>query len=298
MTGRPGLHSYGKGIALVRMNTWRDASLLLREAQGFRGKATMCQYMVECLCQRIIAARTRKNSAETRGREFFARLKHANLWFQAASGELTTYLEIFHRSSYDFSFDTRPGDTVFDVGANIGVFSISQAQKLGAGRVYAFEPDPRAYTRLLRNLEANHVNNVISVPKAVWNSAGRAQLQMTDHTTSSTLSSVRQDTVVIDTISLDVFVRTRKIGRIGLLKIDVEGAELEVLRGADALLRRTRQIVLECHSEALRTGVKDFLSSRHFTEVGERQVETGCWILAFKEAESGGAGICSGSCGE
>jgi FkbM family methyltransferase len=267
------------------LNALADGAVLLRHARGVRSKTCFCRYVLTNAIWLATLGRRHSNSV-SEDRETFLRFKHANVWFQALSGELTTYLEIFHRCYYDFDFYLRSGEAVVDVGANVGLFSISKASDPKVGTVYAFEPDPRAYSRLLKNLAANSAANVTATRKAVWNSVGTARLRLKKHTTSSTISGMGGRGVVVETISLDAFARDHQIVPIGILKIDVEGAELEVLQGAQEVLTATRQIVAECHSGALRARVDEFLTRRGFVRKGEHKL-AGCSILGFTHAQAG-----------
>ena len=94
-----------------------------------------------------------------------------------------------------------------------------------------------------------------------------------------------EGTITVETVSLDAFARGREVLPIGILKIDVEGAELEVLRGANEILPATRQIIVECHSKALRVDVEEFLACRRFIRTGEHEA-AGCWILGFRHPEA------------
>jgi FkbM family methyltransferase len=251
------------------MGILSNASLLLREAQGFRSKVTVCRYLMRGISQRIVRPPMGKVSAASNNGEFQARFKYATLLFR--SSELTPYLEIFNEQEYDFAFDLRPDEVVIDAGANIGLFAIYCTRRFGPLRMYAFEPAPDPYGRLLRNLIANSADNVIAENAALFSVGGTVCLRPNARTTESTLSNEdTADTLRVTAVSLDDFAYSRAITNVGLMKIDVEGAELEVLRGAANLLGATRQIVVECHSATLCMDVTAFLTGRDFIEVGKK----------------------------
>lgn len=146
----------------------------------------------------------------------------------------------------------RPGDVVFDLGAHQGLYTLAMMQRVGAGgRVVAFEPCPASFRVLRRNLDLNPERaRVVLEPLAVAGTSGTTELWVDEaDLTSSSLTSRAGRPVRVETVSLDDY-----CARTGLrprhLKIDVEGAELDVLRGAEALLRSTPglRLHLEVHA--------------------------------------------------
>jgi FkbM family methyltransferase len=138
-----------------------------------------------------------------------------------------------------FILSQRPR-VVFDVGANIGLVAIPLAQKLPDCRVYAFEPHPANTLRLHENIELNGVSNVEVVPAAV--SSFQGTLAMAE--SSPMMHNVRSTGKLrVPCIALDAFIGSGDFP-VDIVKIDVEGHELEVLRGAKFLLRTQRPVVV------------------------------------------------------
>jgi FkbM family methyltransferase len=138
-----------------------------------------------------------------------------------------------------------PGDIFFDIGANLGLFTITAARRVGpAGHVYAFEPSPREVAFLQRNLELNHLRNVTIVNQALSDHAGTAQFALAADGGNNSLMKndhPQQQIVAWQTVALttlDSFAAANSIDRIQLIKIDVEGGELSVLRGSNQVLQR------------------------------------------------------------
>ena len=148
----------------------------------------------------------------------------------------------------------RPGMTAFDVGANIGLYTLLFAKCAGpTGRVHAFEPEPRNFGRLLVNLAINRLENVTANQSAVFarseplvlnvypeavhalHSLGRASVP---HPTEPGRMLEPECRLTVPAASLDDYCAGHGIDRIDYLKIDVEGAELDVLRGSAGLLAR------------------------------------------------------------
>jgi FkbM family methyltransferase len=149
----------------------------------------------------------------------------------------------------------RPGDVVFDVGANLGYFTILAASLVGAtGNVHSFEPNARLVPFLRNSIEFNflegrvHFTNVAIAER----SGGSAKLHLSTVAASSGVSSLLPlphlatgSTIEVPLLSLGDYCRTQQISTIRLLKVDVEGAELQVIRGTrELLLARSIELLL------------------------------------------------------
>lgn len=135
-----------------------------------------------------------------------------------------------------------PGMRVVDVGAHVGFFTLIAARLVGpAGRVYAFEPEPLNYALLSINIQRNGYSNVLAVQKALTNSCGPHELFVSSldngsHSLYRGRGRQGKKTLRIETTTLDAFLATQEWPRVGLVKIDVEGAEISVLEGMSRLL--------------------------------------------------------------
>lgn len=133
----------------------------------------------------------------------------------------------------------RPGDAVIDAGANIGHLTLAASRLVGPrGKVHAFECGPRALERLRENIELNGAANVVVVDRACWDSEGTSTLYDFDEKEIDLPSmGKRPDRAV----AREITIRTARIDDVlkepvRLVKIDVEGAELAALRGAERVL--------------------------------------------------------------
>jgi FkbM family methyltransferase len=155
----------------------------------------------------------------------------------------------------------RAGMTFYDLGANIGFLSLLAARLVGdRGRVIAFEADPEIAGRLREHVERNSCAQVKVVEKAVWSEASKVFFERVDPATSPDrgLGHVAPgrgaNTIEIEAITLDQFVLTAPTPDV--IKCDVEGAEVEVFRGAQKLLSEKRTVIIcEIHSEANRAAL-------------------------------------------
>ncbi|HEX2202620.1 MAG TPA: FkbM family methyltransferase [Longimicrobium sp.] len=137
------------------------------------------------------------------------------------------------------------GGVALDVGANVGAYTLLFARWVHpGGRVYAFEPAPEAFDGLVRHLLLNELREVVTpVCAAVSSSSGSAALVAdgvagTNRLAPSSSGSASGDrTARVETVSLDDFCAREGVAPT-VIKVDVEGAELEVLRGARQTLRR------------------------------------------------------------
>jgi len=145
----------------------------------------------------------------------------------------------------------RPSDIFFDVGANTGEFTLFAAKRLQSGQVYAFEPANHMYKKLSMHTERNNFSCVHLFKLALADREGETLLysptiNFPDGSTHNGIGSLfsgrfRQSTEhqeVVRLITLDRFVQEHGVPHIDLMKIDVEGAELQVLRGAEEVIHR------------------------------------------------------------
>lgn len=144
------------------------------------------------------------------------------------------------------------GMTVLDVGANEGFYTVFAAKRVGqTGRVIAFEPSDRELQRLIRNVDLNHFSNVTLEEIGLANCDEHAMLRVCEygHEGQNTLGGFAYDvaqaeTRVIRLRSLDAYLEDHPADRVDLIKVDVEGAEERVFRGARQTLERFRPLVL------------------------------------------------------
>ena len=152
-----------------------------------------------------------------------------------------------------------PGDTVLDIGANVGFFSLLASRLVGpTGRVIAFEPSPRNLEFLRRHLTMNSVQNVEVHPLAVADKPMRSRLEVDARHPS--IAKLGAHGVPIEVVSLDHLLERECLPLPSLVKIDVEGAESKVLEGASTVLAKARPLVLlEAHGWRQADGCKALL---------------------------------------
>ncbi|HTQ97389.1 MAG TPA: FkbM family methyltransferase [Candidatus Acidoferrum sp.] len=166
----------------------------------------------------------------------------------------------------------QPGMTFYDLGANIGFFSLLAGRFVGpTGHLCVFEPDPVMFERLRLNLARNGIQ-AIAERKAVWSQTTEVPFACADVTIScdrglghvATDCDLTESVIRVEGISLDDFCNSHQTP--DFIKCDVEGAEYEVFRGASEVLRRAHPtIVCEMHSTE-----NHFALTRYFLDLGYR----------------------------
>jgi FkbM family methyltransferase len=144
----------------------------------------------------------------------------------------------------------RPGNTFFDVGSYHGIFSILAAKKVGPrGRVVAFEASPREQRRLAYHLRMNELSTVQCEARAISSGRGTTTFftVVDGHTTMNSMhvppiGSTRE--ITVETRSLDDYLEEHRIDSIDLMKVDIEGGELEAFSGAQRLLKKVRPVMI------------------------------------------------------
>ncbi len=160
----------------------------------------------------------------------------------------------------------RLGDTVCDIGANKGSFINWLSRWVGDGRVVAFEPQPDLASYLAHICRVLGLANVKVESKAVYSHSGNQDLFLPKgHQPGASLHHAAMEgesfaTLSVPTVALDDYFEERD--RVTLLKIDVEGAELGVFKGAERILRQHAPLlVFECENRHLAPGnVQDVFS--------------------------------------
>lgn len=173
------------------------------------------------------------------------------------------------------------GMTFFDVGANQGIYTLLAGKQVGTnGRVFSFEPVPSQLKKLKRNLKINRIYNTITESLAVGAENGKANMYVCLDGDEA-LSSLRKPTedvkskksvIQVPVITIDEYVKKNKISNIDFVKIDVEGGELNVLKGMVETLKTIRPIFM-CEVQDKRTAqwgysaseICDFLESRDYS---------------------------------
>jgi FkbM family methyltransferase len=147
------------------------------------------------------------------------------------------------------------GSVMYDLGASVGFFTVLAARMVGqSGHVYAFEPVLRNARALERNVEINGFRNVTVIPRAVSNRTGAARFETgLNPTAGRVVSAVEEresgNLTTVGVVALDDLLEQGSVLPPDFIKADIEGAEIEAVRGMQRTLERHRPIVLcEMHA--------------------------------------------------
>jgi len=180
----------------------------------------------------------------------------------------------------------KPGMIVLDIGAHHGFYTLLISRKVGeSGSVIAFEPSPRERARLMRHLRLNSCKNVRVEALALGQTEGHAELHVVQGRESGCnslrppqvsrhgrLETAETKAVPVEVARLDDYIQQHDLARVDFVKMDVEGAELAVLKGATEFLGRQPRPVIFCEVQDMRTRawgypareIVDFLRQRGF----------------------------------
>src|SRR5665213_2290480 len=175
------------------------------------------------------------------------------IWWLARNDAVSDdlFAGIFERGERRvFAALLKPGMAVLDIGAHAGLYTLVASKLVGpAGHVTAFEPSLRERTRLMKHLAINHCGNVTVQPVALGETEGEATLYVVQGNETG-CNSLRPGDVgasqplQVPLRRLDDLHARGEIGHVDVVKMDVEGAELSVLRGAEAFFREVRPVLL------------------------------------------------------
>lgn len=159
---------------------------------------------------------------------------------------LNDALEIYWHQIYRFS-PSREAPLIIDCGANVGLAVIFFKLAYPKSRVLAFEADPTIFEKLQRNVETFGLQDVTLRNEAVWSSAGTMNF-VPDGGVGGRLADAQNDraSIAVPAVTLRPFL----FESIDLLKIDIEGAEMEVLRDCEPALQMVRNLFVEYHGAA------------------------------------------------
>ncbi|AEA42721.1 FkbM family methyltransferase [Fluviicola taffensis] len=181
-------------------------------------------------------------------------VKRKGIWYQLDLSDYQEWLVYFYcksdSSDYVLNY-LQKSEAIFDIGANIGqtafnMFTMQKAKKLKP-IIYAFEPYPRTFSKLESNIILNKNNGIKAYNLGL--SFKKGTLNMVQHSPSNSggfrmTSNYSKDTISVPVTSLDDFIFEYQISFVDFIKIDVEGFELQVLKGAEETIKRFRPILI------------------------------------------------------
>jgi len=149
------------------------------------------------------------------------------------------YSEIYIRDVYCKEL-LKEGMNVIDVGAHIGTYTILAAEKIGKnGKIVAIEPEPQNYERLLENIKLNNLQNVVPIKIALTDHNGFEKLYLSSSSVCHSLifKENKESYINVSVKILDKLLEELNLKRVDIIKIDAEGAEIPILKGAEKTLK-------------------------------------------------------------
>jgi FkbM family methyltransferase len=181
--------------------------------------------------------------------------------------------------------ELKPGSVFYDVGANVGLYTLLAATLVAPGRVYAMEPLPANVGYLRKHLALNGMRNVDVLEIAVSDQVGTAQFEAEETRAMGRIGT--RGNVVVQTSTLDALLQEGRIAPPDLIKMDIEGAEFLALRGArECFARYQPKLFLATHGRDVHDNCCELLKSWGYQhQYMSRESEDRAELLAFQRAD-------------
>ncbi len=188
-----------------------------------------------------------------------------------------------HESHIVGRFTPKEGDTVIDIGAHIGRYTITSSKQVGkTGKVVAIEADPDNFQLLKRNIALNNLTNVLPLNYAVFST--RTRMKLYEQSASAKYNSLMlaraaktKNYVEVNADTLDNILKLNEVNQVNWIKIDVEGAEFEVLKGStETLSGENVSLFVEIHNiedPSHYDNIVDFLKYHNYEITFEQRYE-------------------------
>ena len=177
--------------------------------------------------------------------------------------------EIYLENIY-FHEIIKEGMNIVDIGANIGAYTVLAAEKVGEnGKVIAVEPEPQNYNQLLENMRLNNFKNVIPQNIALTDHQGQEKLYLSFSPGSHSLflPENKNSYIEISVKTVDSLLEELNLKKVDVIKIDTEGAEIPILKGAEKTLKANPNIKIIVAAEHYLSEIEEvcqFLNKRGF----------------------------------
>ena len=141
--------------------------------------------------------------------------------------------------------------SILDIGANVGLFALFAASVAPRASVYCFEPEPNTFAMLLQNLKANQGHRIFPHQLAVSGKCGRGRMELGNTSVTHSLNTAPGGLDTVEVVDMSRVFELAGVDRVDFVKMDVEGAELDILTGtSDEQLRSMSAISMEWHYSA------------------------------------------------
>jgi len=174
-----------------------------------------------------------------------------NLYTDSKLSDILMFKQFEFEEQSFVKYYLKKGGIFVDIGSNIGLFSLIASKIVGKnGRVYSFEPTPETFIRFKQNIKLNNIRNICPYNLAVSNKSGMRDF-LVSHDGYDAWNSFGKpsageeiEKIKVNTITFDEFMNQNNIGKIDLIKIDVEGWELNVLNGGQNYFNKSNSAAI------------------------------------------------------
>jgi FkbM family methyltransferase len=191
-----------------------------------------------------------------------------------------------HEEDIVQQFSPKKGDIVIDVGAAFGFYSIVASKMVGQqGKVVAIEPQPDSFEMLNKNIKLNSLTNISTLNYAVSSKKTTLKLYSSYSILQERAGQNPQQHIEVSADTLDNLLGQLDLDKANWIKVDVEGAELEVLKGAEGILSKSSDLALflEVHSASLLSPIQEICRSYGLTLQFKKVYDNGSSHLLLKK---------------
>jgi FkbM family methyltransferase len=206
-------------------------------------------------------------------------LDNYQLWLRkgTSASSIMTYLEIFkdktHMKIPDFLGEN--DEIIIDLGGNEGYYALAMKKNNPKAKIVSIEPITETFKLLKKNIQSNNLKNVILINKAITSRTGKITFEIVPEVSAISSADIylqgrewldekRIKKITVDSITLENLCKRLNIKKIDLLKLDVEGAELEILKSSRKILMNTKKVVIEYHNTKLKNKCINILQKLGF----------------------------------
>ncbi|MFA5931671.1 MAG: FkbM family methyltransferase [archaeon] len=207
-----------------------------------------------------------------------------------ASSSLDTYLEMYKLKAHMKHplFNGKNDSIVVDLGANEGFYIIAMKENNPNLRIVGAEALPINFSILNKNIALNKLKNIEIIKSAVTNKNGKIYFEYYPGVSAIAATDIAMQKriwvknkiikkITVPSITLSTLCKKKKINFIDILKLDVEGSEYDILTSSEEVLKKTKKVVIEWHSQELKTKCKKFMQKLGFDLVlEEKEIENSC----------------------
>lgn len=177
--------------------------------------------------------------------------------------DIVIFLEVFEERVYDQGLTENISDWIIDLGANIGLSALYFHHQLGKqSQILCVEPSRQNLPLLKTNTK--RISNIIIERSAVDSKEGTVHFNDSKFGHTSKIDDQSNSTYTVETMTMNTLLTQYNISSVGLLKIDIEGKEIDILTTQNSWLEKVKNLVIEIHDEAFKSELDRIMLSYNF----------------------------------